>query len=109
VSFLYYILGDYMYRNITVKKLKELIPHNIQIIDIRSAEDFKHGFIPGAINICIYQLKLYPEQYLNKNNTYYFYCNEGDKSNTLCEELSEKGYNVVNIIGGYKKWIIENE
>ncbi|MFA5602572.1 MAG: rhodanese-like domain-containing protein [Bacilli bacterium] len=97
-----------MNSDITVKKLKELISTNIQIIDIRSEEDFKHGFIPNALNISLYQLRLFPEHYLNKNSVYYLYCNEGDKSDNLCRELTEKGYKVINIIGGYRKWIIDN-
>ena len=42
--------------------------------------------------------------YLNMVDTYYIYCEYGDTSSRVCERLRRKGYNVVNVIGGYNEY-----
>ena len=46
-----------------------------------------------------------PEKYLKKDEKYYIYCALGMKSPKLCNKLSNLGYNVVNILGGYNEYI----
>ena len=43
---------------------------------------------------------------MNKNEKYYIYCQQGLQSRELCQILANMGYNVVNIIGGYENWIM---
>ncbi len=75
-------------------------------IDIRSIEKYNDNHIPGAKNISYESLLLRPNQYLNIYNKYYIYCQRGKLSRTLCQTLKLKGYNVVNITGGYEAWIL---
>ena len=78
------------------------------IIDIRSVESYNNNHIPNAINIPFEKLVIEPNKYLNKNTTYYIYCRSGTTSLKACQILRNKGYSVVNVIGGYEGWILEN-
>ena len=42
--------------------------------------------------------------YLEKNTQYYIYCEYGGRSEKTCKILSNKGYNVINVLGGYKDY-----
>ena len=93
-----------MLESISVSELKNL--DYINLIDIRSVEKYNDKHIIGAINIPMEQLLLRPERYLDKNNKYYIYCQKGIQSRKLCQILLNKGYNVINISGGYEAWIL---
>ena len=80
--------------------------NNIEIIDIRDRSKYNDNHILGAKNIPFEQLLIHTDKYLNKYNKYYIYCQKGIKSNKICNILKSKGYNVINIIGGYEAWIL---
>lgn len=93
-----------MYSSITATELKKYVG-KIKIIDIRDSYLYKLGGIPTAKNIPINYLLMKPDNYLNKNDTYYIYCASGMQSGKVCSTLSIKGYNVINILGGYQEYI----
>lgn len=95
-----------MIPNITVKQLLNQEKKNI--IDLRSIQSYNNNHIPGAINIPFEQLIIEPSKYLNYNTQYFLYCRHGITSIKACEILIRRGYNVVNIIGGYERWLLEN-
>ena len=53
-----------------------------------------------SINIPYYNLLNNYSHYLNKNNTYYLYCEEGKQSLEISKRLNEFGYNTKSIKGG---------
>lgn len=87
-------------REISVNNLK----NNIEIIDIRDKYLYNMGHIPYAKNIPKNLLLMNPDNYLDKYKTYYIYCSYGINSKKTCEILSNKGYDVINIIGGYNEY-----
>ena len=56
--------------------------------------------IKNSINIPYYNLLNNYSHYLNKNNTYYLYCEEGKQSLEISKRLNEFGYNTKSIKGG---------
>jgi len=92
-----------MISNINVNELKYI---NKNIIDIRNTEKYNNNHIPNSINIPSEKLLQYPERYLNKEESYYLYCQKGLTSYNVCRILALKGYKVININGGYESWII---
>jgi rhodanese-related sulfurtransferase len=84
---------------------------NILIVDVRSAEAYAKGHIPGAINIPGDQFNYFKGSYdtfpsLKKDKVHYVYC-----YNLLCElgkkaaiAFAEKGYQVKEIKGGFESW-----
>lgn len=92
-----------MSNDISVTELKKMIP-GIKIIDIRDNYQFNMGSIPTSINIPTNFLLTNPDIYLNKNNTYYLYCEYGTTSKNVCNKLSNKGFNVINVLGGFSEY-----
>lgn len=93
--------------NITINDLLQKLEKSpINIIDIRSNYEYLQGRIPTAKNISKNVLKTLPEKYLNKNETYYIYCQSGHSSDTIVQELNSKGYHTVNIVGGYNNYLL---
>ncbi len=84
-------------KNIEIKKIRP----EYNIIDIRDRESYNKGHIFNAKNICETDLLKNYRSYLNRNETYYIYCDLGRKSRKVCEILSVLGYDVVNMYGGY--------
>lgn len=94
-----------MNRDITCLELKQVMSQRpIQIIDIRDNYQYQLGKIPTARNIPINFLLTGPENYLNKEETYYIYCEFGNRSKRACQELRELGYKVINVDGGYQEY-----
>lgn len=65
--------------------------------------------MPNAKNIESKELMIRPEKYLNKNETYYLYCQHGITSQKLCQILRNNGYNAISINGGYEAWLLQNQ
>lgn len=56
-------------------------------------------YIDLDINYIPYQKLIYdPEKYLNHNTKYYFHCKHGIKSKEVVMSLTEKGYDVTQVI-----------
>jgi rhodanese-related sulfurtransferase len=93
-----------MVENISIQELKKL--GNVDIIDIRSIERYNNGHIKNSRNIPLEQLLIKFNKYLDKNKKYYIYCQMGIQSRKMCQILKNNGFNVVNILGGYEAWIL---
>ncbi len=74
---------------------------NNKVIDIREHSEIKGGMMEGAIHIPMNGLLLNPDQFLNKDEVYYIYCQGGGRSANVCMVLSSQNYQVVNLEGGY--------
>ena len=89
---------------ITIEELLKLNTNNI--IDIRNYYEYQLGHIKGAKSIQTNELLNNPKKYLNKNTTYYIYCNSGFTSLEVVKKLNRLGYHTVNIIGGYHNYLL---
>ena len=89
--------------SITPFQLRTLIP-GVKIIDIRDNYKYNLGNIPTSKNIPSNFLITNPENYLNKEDIYYIYCDFGNTSARVCNILSKKGYKVINVLGGYNEY-----
>ena len=70
------------------------------IIDIREPYELNSGYIEGAKNIPMGILLMDPDNYLDKDNTYYIICQSGGRSGRACMMLKDRGFDVVNVAGG---------
>ena len=86
---------------------KEISSIKDNIIDIRSVEKYNNSHIPNAKNIPKVLLVTNHYKYLNKYDTYYIYCQYGKTSLQVCNYLSNLGYKVKNILGGYESYLLE--
>lgn len=83
-------------KNIEFKDIQELS----KIIDIREENEVQKLSIPGVTNVTMNKLISEPEKHLNQNEEYYIMCASGGRSASTCTILLDKGYNVVNVLGG---------
>lgn len=95
-----------MFKNIDVYSLSK-IKNEIKIIDIRSIEKYNTSHIESSINIPYEYILNNPSKYLNKSETYCFYCQYGRTSTKLSSILYNQGYKVLNLIGGYEAWLLK--
>ena len=73
---------------------------NINILDVRSPEEFKEFHIPGAKNIPLGGLIFNVDSLLDKKKEYHLICASGARSHQAYLELESKGYKVVQTEGG---------
>lgn len=96
------------YINITTSKLKEILDKNdkqIEIIDLRSSEEYNKSHIFKARNLYFYNFK-FKESLKNLDNRkkYVLYCKRGNTSKTVAFMLRKNGVKTVyNVKGGFCK------
>lgn len=76
----------------------ETLAKNQQLIDVRTAEEYELGHVQGALLHPVQQIETFD---LPKDRTYYIYCRSGRRSHNAAEALATRGYEVVNLDGGY--------
>jgi len=77
-----------------------------QLIDVRTPEEFKEGFIKGATNIN-WNGKDFDEKtaLLDKKKPVYVYCLSGGRSSAAASKLSTSGFtDVIELQGGIMAW-----
>lgn len=74
--------------------------NDINLIDIREPFELRICKIPGTLNIPMRTLLLEQEKLLKKSEIYYIICHTGQRSYYTCDELTKRGYQVINVIGG---------
>jgi rhodanese-related sulfurtransferase len=97
--------------SITTKELKVLLSkENIQLMDVRTPEEIKQGTIQTAFfaNYFDVDFEKVATAQLNKSKPIYLYCRSGNRSGKACKILKEKGFKVINVLGGYQQWNLEN-
>ncbi len=72
----------------------------VNVIDIREPYEFETGSLESAVNIPMGSLVSDPEKFLEKEKTYYILCQSGARSSQTVNYLSQKGYNVIDVVGG---------
>ena len=76
------------------------------LLDVRSAEEFKTGHVPGAINININSSSFDTEvAKLDKDKTYLVNCAVGMRSAKACKKLETAGFkNLYDLAPGFDGW-----
>jgi len=76
------------------------------LLDVRTSEEFAEGHISNAINVDVNSEHFDAEiQKLDKNKTYYVYCQAGTRSSKASSRLLRNGFtNIVNLKDGYSSY-----
>lgn len=88
--------------DVTCEELSKLNGDDYLLIDVRDAESFSYGHIPGALNIPSADI---PAADLPQGKQLIVYCRSGNTSAEVVTALSERGYNASNLKGGYSGWL----
>jgi rhodanese-related sulfurtransferase len=77
---------------------------SINLIDVRTPEEYLQGHIPGSRNIPLGRIHELETIVPNRDAKLFVYCLSGARSTNACSQLVRMGYtNVVNI-GGIAHW-----
>lgn len=97
---------------LTVERFKEgITSDNIQLIDVRTAEEYFEGHIDEAQHMDILELEEFETQIqsLDKSKPIYLYCRSGNRSQKAAEILKKEGFIEINDLkGGYQAWAEQN-
>ncbi|MBS4190010.1 rhodanese-like domain-containing protein [Bacillus sp. FJAT-49705] len=84
------------YENVSIAEAKQLIDGNkVNVIDVRSVEEFNEGHIPGATLIPLPELEGRIDE-LDKDQHYLIICRSGNRSAQASEILIENGFKHVS-------------
>ena len=75
------------------------------LLDVRTAEEFNAGHLPEAINIPVDELRDRLGE-LPSNAQIAVYCQVGQRGYLATRILRQRGFNAVNIGGGYKTYVL---
>lgn len=78
----------------------------IQLVDVRTPEEYNSGHIAGAVNIDVNSPDFMSEATLKlkKDRPVYVYCRSGKRSKKAGNQLAGEGYEVVDLDGGITDW-----
>ena len=79
-----------------------LIANDYYLIDVRTPEEFKSGYLEDAINIEWQDIKNLNKE-IKKDDKIYLYCRSGNRSGKATDILINLGYMNVKNIGGLKE------
>lgn len=83
----------------------ELVSEERILLDVRSENEFALGSIPKAINLPLEQLRSRILT-LSKDEKFAIFCKGGQRSYIAGRILSQEGFDVINLAGGYDLWKI---
>ena len=85
---------------------KKLENDSIQIIDVRTPDEFNGGTLEGAMNIDYYAANFKEEiSKLDKDKTTLIFCHSGGRSGKASKILGDLGFiEVYDLKGGYSGW-----
>ncbi|MBD5260943.1 MAG: rhodanese-like domain-containing protein [Bacteroides sp.] len=85
---------------------KYVTKDGVQLIDVRTPEEYEEGHIAGARNINVFDSDFIDEALssLDKSRPIAVYCRSGKRSADAARQLSKQGYTVTNLKGGILDW-----
>ena len=89
------------------REAKEVIARGeVDLVDVRTPDEFSEGRILGAVNINIYDpLFLEKIKKLDPDKQYLVYCRGGGRSAQACLSMQKLGYKkVINLLDGILGW-----
>ena len=91
-------------KTITIEELLQLDQDTITVLDVRPADAYTRGSVPGAISIPHAEIEERMEE-LPKEKPVYVLCHTGEWSVDAVYELEAAGYDAANIEGGYRSFL----
>ena len=82
---------------------------SVVLIDVREADEFEDGTIPGAENMPLSEIMQNPKIFeQDTDKQYVLFCQKGIRSQKACEILIATGAateDIHNLLGGYSFWM----
>jgi len=82
-----------------LKKLQE--KGNVRLVDVRDADSYRKGHIPGAVSIPYSEERSFFERF-QKNGIIILCCDRGNLSTRVTMRMRKEGYPAYSLAGGYE-------
>ncbi|WP_307976651.1 rhodanese-like domain-containing protein [uncultured Streptococcus sp.] len=93
-----------MSKTINIDQLENLLANQeINLIDVREADEYASGHIPSAVNMPLSQLDDSFSS-LDADKSYHLVCQMGGRSARAYQFLEAQGFDVTNVDGGTSAW-----
>jgi len=91
---------------IAPQELKDKLGEDIQLIDVRTPQEFAEGHLKGAILIDYFDADFMNKMSkLDKSKDLYIYCRSGNRSGKVTRKLESMGFpKVYDLKGGILNW-----
>lgn len=92
---------------ISQEKFSKISTKEIQLLDVRTPQEYQQGYIEGAVLINFFDSDFVTKvnSKFNKNKPLYIYCAVGGRSNMAAKKLISVGFELVyDLKGGFNKW-----
>ncbi len=91
-------------REIDVDELAERLAAGTAVIDVREADEYEAGHVPGAVLVPLSELTERVDD-VPSGEPVLVICRSGARSAKACEFLGGQGRDVTNVAGGTLAWI----
>ncbi len=99
------IAANVLRNDAQISHWEDLKKEKIFLLDVRDPSEYKKGHIDGAVNIPLNDLRQRMGE-IPKDREVWAYCFVGQRSYYAARALSQYGYNIKNISGGYKTFTL---
>ena len=92
---------------ISQQEFAKILTKGIQLLDVRTPQEYKQGYIEGAILINFFDSDFVTKvsSRFDKNKPLYIYCAVGGRSNKAAKKLIADGFDsIYDLKGGFTKW-----
>lgn len=86
------------------RDLEKFNPQAAQLLDVRTPSEYALGHIPGAYHIPLDELRSRYHE-LDRNKEVWLYCQVGLRGYTASRLVTQLGFSVRNLTGGYKAYL----
>ena len=95
------------FKSVDVDEFKKVITQeNVQLLDVRTEQEFNEGHIANALNVDVKQDNFMEQakEVLNSEKVIAVYCRSGRRSADAAARLSKEGFQVIDLKGGIIAW-----
>ena len=87
---------------ISQEEFAKILINEVQLLDVRTPEEYQQGFIEGAILINFFDSNFATQvsSTFNKNKPLYIYCAAGGRSNKAATKLGLEGFHIIYDLEG---------
>lgn len=94
------------FKSVDIDEFKiEISKSGVQLVDVRTAQEYSEGHIPGAMNIDVnapdFEEKI---KVLDKKENVAIYCRSGRRSKMAANKMTAAGFKVIELNTGFLSW-----
>ena len=94
------------FKSVDIDEFKiEISKSSVQLVDVRTAQEYSEGHIPGAMNIDVnapdFEEKI---KVLDKKENVAIYCRSGRRSKMAANKMTAAGFKVIELNTGFLSW-----